>query len=156
MTDRPIDDVGGEVLRRVNGLRLTPPWHECDAQYKTQWTDRFAQIRRMLEAHGLEIRRVANPTLREPPADPIFWRGPVEGDPGAEMLIRADGIRYSVLLDKGGTQTLQASFTMDGALQIGDRVLQRERAVLKEKGVLTTLAAACEVWRLHAFLEPSA
>lgn len=145
---RSIDDIGGECLRRETGV-LVDPWSGKDPVYRQQFVDRFAAIRRMLSSNGVElVRKGGYPA--DPPSNSIILEAQVS--PDISMLVRASGLSsYAVVQRKDNAEVVLDEFTLRDVLLIADRVFRRDASVRTEKGVLTRLAAATEIYRLHAF-----
>lgn len=149
---REARDVLAEAMRRERYGLITPQWQYADEAMREPIRQRADFLIKQLYDAGYAV--VSLPEGDAPPEPPVYnpviSRFEAPGATGVFRMIKAaGGARFSVILDESETkQTVECSFTMSGVALLADRILMRDLSVQKEPQLLTTLAAATEVYRL--------
>jgi hypothetical protein len=159
MTERPIRDILGEVLRRERYPFIRPTWREWDGPGQEEVRRRADHVMRMLAGYGVELIRTSDPFPPAPePESLVIYRWPIAGNKhegvirtSAERMIRkAAGDAWEIVAIVDGAEKVEQSFSIEQALLNGGLVLTDHPDLRSVLGLGKQLAAVNEIFRLNA------
>lgn len=155
--DRPIRDVVGEALRLERLGDVHPHWSKWYEEAREGYRRRADHLIRILARAGVAVVRIGDGVSDAPvQSSPIIYQDKIIGRNAERQLRRGAGDNWEVAKVEDGQTAVQLTFTLTQAYDLAGRALQGDRDVATAPGILTTLAAALEIHRMHAAdMEPS-
>ena len=153
----PIRDVVGEAMRRERLGDVHPQWSHWYEDAREAYRGRADHLIRILARAGVAIVRIVDGNPDAPvPSSSIIYQDKIVGRNAERQLRRGAGDNWEVAKVESGETAVQLTFTLAQAYDLAGRALQGDREVATAPGILTTLAAALEIHRMHAAdMEPS-
>jgi hypothetical protein len=153
MTERPIRDILAEAMRRERLGLIRPLWADWKAFGDTECEyvrKRADHLMRILAEFGVQLVQTGEPRLIGAPS-PEIYRYWIEGNKAQRVIRQLPDGQWDMLIDEGGSETLEYRFTIAELFIAGGLVLTGADAQAKAvPGLGRKLAALSEICRVTA------
>lgn len=150
---RPVRDILAECMRRERYGLIRPLWRDLtsiDDAAAEEVRRRADHLIRILADYGVQMVQTGEPAPIAAPTSPTIVANQVVGASDTMREVRVEGRKFSVVTVKGGTVTVEQTFSLTEAMVNAGLVLSGDPAAKTIKDLGRQLAAACEAYRLNA------